>query len=258
MLWGAGREPGRLKSKLQPLSQFNTMVNVITVRRNSKRSRSSIRAGAMSRRIPRTLRYNGENKITRTITGSIPYTQNGFGVGVSNFQCLSLVFDPTGVYFYGSALNFTFFPLPNAAEIAALYDLMKIDKVDLVWSNNTGAVTNGGTATNRSAKFLVCNDPNDGVGTTSLDQIQQQPNKSFYSTNAIEHKWSCVPKYSRVIYQTATVSNYEPTRGFVNANSTIPHFAIKLGISNLGSIASATTETVDFTLKYYMSLKHVK
>jgi len=171
---------------------------------------------------------------------------------------MSIVFDPTGVIFYGSAVQSTAFALPNASEIAALYDLMRIDKVELVWSNNTAAVSNGGTASNRAAKFLVCNDSNDGVGTTALDQIQQQPNKTFYNTDATENKWTCVPKYSRVVYQTALVSNYEPTRGFVNANSTIPHFAIKMGISNLGSIATATTETMDFTLKFFMTLKHVK
>jgi len=227
-------------------------------RRPSKRTRSSTRTTAVSRSVPRTLRYNGENKITRTIVGSIPYTQAGFALGATNFQAMSIVFDPTGVIFYGSAVQSTAFALPNASEIAALYDLMRIDKVELVWSNNTAAVSNGGTASNRAAKFLVCNDSNDGVGTTALDQIQQQPNKTFYNTDGTENKWTCVPKYSRVVYQTALVSNYEPTRGFVNANSTIPHFAIKMGISNLGSIATATTETMDFTLKFFMTLKHVK
>jgi len=230
----------------------------VTTRRPSKRARSSMRTGVVPRRVPRTLRYNGENKITRTIVGNIPYTQAGFTLGITNFQAMSIVFDPTGVTFYGSATQSANFALPNAAEIAALYDLMRIDKVELTWSNNSAAVSNGGTGTNRAAKFLVCNDSNDGVGTTALDQIQQQPNRSFYNTNGGEHKWTCVPKYSRVVYQTALVSNYEPTRGFVNANSTIPHFAIKMGISNLGSLATATTEGIDFTLKYFMTLKHVK
>jgi len=227
-------------------------------RRPSKRSRSSTRTGAVSRTVPRTLRYNGENKITRTIVGSIPYTQTGFALGVANFQAMSIVFDPTGATFYGSATQSTNFSLPNAAEISALYDLMRIDKVELVWSNNTGAVTNGGTASNRAAKYLVCNDSNDGIGATLLDQIQQQPNKTFFNTDSTENKWTCVPKYSRVVYQTVAVSNYEPTRGFVNSNSTIPHYAIKMGIANLSSIATATTETMDFTLKFFMTLKHVK
>lgn len=238
-------------------SQFNSAMND-TRRRPLKRTRSSTRTVAVSRRIPRTLRYNGENKITRTIVGSIPYTQAGFTLGATNFQAMSIVFDPTGATFYGSAVQSTNFLLPNAAEIAALYDLMQIDKVEFVWSNNTAAVTNGTTGVNRHAKYLICNDSNDGVGTTALDQIQQQPNKSFYSGDGIDNKWTCVPKYSRVVYQTALVSNYEPTRGFVNANSTIPHFAIKMGISNLGSLAAATAENMDFTLKFFMTLKHVK
>jgi len=228
-------------------------------RRPSKRTRSSTGTGVVSRRIPRTLRYNGENKITRTIVGGIPYSETGFALGVANFQAMSIVFDPTGATFYGSTTQSTNFSLPNAAEISALYDLMRIDKVELVWSGNTGVVTNGGGITsNRAAKYLVCNDSNDGIGSTLLDQIQQQPNKTFYNTDGTEHKWTCVPKYSRVVYQTAAVSNYEPTRGFVNANSTIPHYAIKMGIANLGSLATSTSDRMDFTLKFFMTLKHVK
>lgn len=234
-------------------------MNVIPYRRSSKRPRSVSRTRVLPSRVPRVLRYNGENKITRTIVGSIGYTNTGFALGVTNFQAMSIVFDPTGATFYGNATQFNNFGLPNAAEIAALYDLMRIDKVELVWSNNTAAITNGGgVSTNRAAKYLVCNDSNDGVGTTALDQIQQQPNKSFLSSNGAEHKWTCVPKYSRVVYQTALVSNYEPTRGFVNTNSTIPHFAIKMGIANLGNIASGTPDSMDFTLKFFMTLKHVK
>jgi len=257
MLWGVSRSPGYLSFSLC-LPQFNSIMNVIPYKRSAKRARSSGRSRVLPRRVPRVLRYNGENKITRTVVGTIAYTQAGFALGVTNFQAMSIVFDPTGVTFYGNATQSNNFALPNASEIAALYDLMRIDKVELTWSNNTSAVSNGGTGINRSAKYLVCNDSNDGVGTTALDQIQQQPNKSFYSTAGTEHKWTCVPKYSRVVYQTVAVSNYEPTRGFVNSNSTIPHYAIKMGISNLSSLATATNETLDFTLKFFLTLKHVK
>lgn len=231
----------------------------VTRRRPTKRSRSSTRTVAVSRSVPRTLRYNGENKITRTIVGSIPYTETGFALGVASFQAMSIVFDPTGATFYGSTTQSANFSLPNAAEISALYDLMRIDKVEFVWSGNTAAVSNGGTITsNRAAKYLLCNDSNDGIGSTLLDQIQQQPNKTFYDTDGTERKWTCVPKYSRVVYQTAAVSNYEPTRGFVNSNSTIPHYAIKMGIANLGSLGTGTSDRMDFTLKFFMTLKHVK
>jgi len=211
----------------------------------------------LPRRVPRALRYNGETKITRTINTSLPYTTLGFGLGATFFGAVNIVFDPTGVTVYGNSTTFQNTPLVNAAEISALYDQMKIDKVVMTWSNNSSAISNGG-ANFRSAKYLVCNDSNDGIGSANIDEIRQQPNKSFLDNEGQENTWTCYPKFQRVIYQTALVSNYEPTTGFVNSNSTIPHYGIKMAISNLSSLSASTTETVDIAFKYFLSLKNVK
>jgi len=208
-----------------------------------------------ARRVPRSLKYNGENKITRSVTTNLVYTANGFSIGASFFQAVNLVFDPTAFTIYGSTLVSQSSPLTNAAEIAALYDLLRIDKVEITWSSSQQANVAGG-ATNAAPKFLVCNDSNDGIGPALLSEIQQQPNQEFYSVDGRSHKWTCYPKYQRIVYQTALVSNYEPTVGFINSNSTIPHFGVRMAISNLASLGGGGF--VDFNVKYFLTMKNVK
>lgn len=233
-------------------------MNVVRARRTAKRPRSSSRNTRVAApRISRSLRYNGENKITRTVTGTIPWSSAGFGVGAAFFQALNVVYDPTSVTFYGSALTNVSFAIPNAAELAALYDQVKIDKVELTWSGTTIGTSNLASA-GAALKFLVCNDDNDGIGAASLAEIQQQPNKEYYAIDGRSFHWTCLPKYQRIVYQNAATSSYEPTRGFVNLNSTIPHYGTKIAISNISSINAATVGYVDFNVKFYLTLKNVK
>jgi len=162
------------------------------------------------------------------------------------------------VTFYGNAVNSVSFSIPNAAEIAALYDLVKIDKVEITWSSNHAATSNANGVSATAPKFLVCNDHNDGIGAATLVEIQQQPNKTFMAVDGRDHKWTCYPKYQRIIYQTALASSYEPTTGFVNTNSTIPHYGVKMAISNLASLQATTDAIIDFDIKYFLTLKNVK
>jgi len=235
-------------------------MNVTTVARSNKRTRTGARRPRMAvQRIPRSIRYNGENKITRVTNGSITYGQNGWAIGAGTSEALNFVFDPTGVTAYIAAVTSASFPLPNAAELAALYDRVRLDKVEITFScqrqTQTGA-TNAASAYN--PRFLICNDDNDGIGTASVAQIQQQPNKPFLNGDGTQMKWVCYPKYQRVVYLTSLVSNYEPARGFVNSDAAIPHYGVRLGITNTNLFVAGTTGVVDFTFKYFMTLKNVK
>lgn len=234
-------------------------MNVSTVTRgNLKRKRPVPRRSSMSvQRISRTLRYNGENKITRTVSGTIPVNAAGFSIGAAFYQAVNIVYDPTSVTVYGTAVNFVNFPITNAAEIAALYDHIRLDKVEITWSANHIGTTTGGAAS-VVPKFLVCNDNNDGIGPATLAEIQQQPNKEYYSADGRSFKWNVKPQFQRLVYQTALASNYEPTRGFVNSNSTIPHYGTKMAVVNLASIVGGASTNVDFNFKFFFTLKNVK
>lgn len=234
-------------------------MDVTTVRRNYKRARVPTRRSRMAvQRIPRAVRYNGENKITRVASGSIAYSNLGWLVAAGSSEALNFVFDPTGVTAYVAALSSVNFPLPNAAELAALYDRVRIDKVEITFAGNHQAQTGTNASAAYPARFLICNDDNDGSGTASVSSIQQHPNKSLYDANGGLMKWTCVPKFQRIVYLTSLVSNYEPTTGFVNADAAIPHYGTKLGITNLGTFGATTAGYVDFSFKFFLTLKNVK
>lgn len=234
-------------------------MNVVPVpRRGAKRPRVSNRNMRMVvARIPRTLRYNGENKISRTVTATLPFNALGISIGAAFYQAVNIVFDPTSVTFYGTAVNFTSFAIPNVAELSALYEQLRIDKVEISWSSNNIGTATGGAA-QLSPKFLLCNDTNDGIGPATLSEIQQQPNKEYYAVDGRTHKWSVRPQYQRLVYQTGLVSNYEPSRGFVNSNSTIPHYGTKFAITNLTSLVGGASGNIDLNVKFFLSLKNVK
>jgi len=227
------------------------MMNVVPRNRSLKRSRS-LTAGRLARSgVPRSLRYNGDVKLTRTVYGRITTSTTGFDIGVTSFQAINIVYDISGVTLYGNSTTSSNFVMPNAAEFSALYDLVRIDKVELDWSTNLQATSSG---TNLAPKFMVCNDYNDGVGTASLSNIQEHTDcTTKFAVDGRSNKWSVKPKYQRIVYYTSLTSSYEATHGFVNADTAIPHYGTKLAV-----LTPAQGSTVDFSFKYYLTLKNVK
>jgi len=228
-------------------------MNVIPYARGKKRPRTK----AMPRmRVARSLKYNGENRITRTVNYTLPYAGSGISILSLQTEAINIVFDPQNITFWNSAINFETAPIVNAAEYIALYDRLRIDKVEMTWAVNTQAQSVIGSTGSSPPRFLVCNDENDGQSAATLAEIQQQPNKAFYSSDGSQMKWTCVPKYSRIVYQTNLVSNYEPARGFVNSNSLIPHYGIRMGITNTAN--PTYFGKIDFSFKVFLSLKNDK
>jgi len=198
------------------------------------------------------LKYNGENHITRSTGFTLAVTSSGFTVGTAAFQAITLVVDPTAATFWGNIANSVTGALPNASELAALYDSMRIDKIEVTWSSTVQA--SGSTTTPVSApKFIVCTDVNGSTSGTSNAAINQQNPKEYFSIDGSSNKYTYRPKFQRLVYYTSLVSSYEPAVGFVNSDTAIPHYGMQIGIANV-----PTNCNVDFQVKYYMTLKHVK
>jgi len=226
-------------------------MNVIPVSR--KRSRSIPKRRSLRSRIPRSLKYDGETRLTRTVYGRINLSTGGFEIGVSSFGAVNIVYDVAGVTVYGNASTSTRFDVPNSAEFSALYDLVKIDKVELTWNSNVQASSDA-TAL-RAPRFLICNDYNDGATSVSLTDIQQHSDATAkFNTDGTANKWMVKPKYQRIVYYTALTSSYEPNNGFVNADTAIPHYGTKLACISQDFDASS----VDFMFKYFLTLKNIK
>jgi len=229
-------------------------MDVTNYRRGTKRKQSNPRRFRYPlQRVPRTLRYTGETSFTRTANVSIAVTSGlGFTIGASAHEALAFTFDPTGVTWYGSSVSFASIPLPNAAEIAALWDMISIDKVEMTITSLYDPSDAGGT-TNFAPRMLICNDYNSGVTGTSLSAIQEH--SDCKTLNRMNNKWAVKPKYQRVVYFTAVSSSYEPARGFVNADSAIPHYGTHIGIIERPLVQGGR---VNFSFKFFMRAKNVK
>lgn len=224
----------------------------VVTRKASKRTRAGTRIPrALTRRIPKG--YTGEVRFTRTASKTLSIADAaGFTVGAGNYDAIAMVFDPTGATIFGSAVNFTTAPLPNAAEIAALWDRLEIVKVEITIDPLCDKSTSG--ATTATPRMLICNDPNDGSAGTSVDAIRQHSDcKALYGNGP--HKWTVYPNHLRLVYYTPLTSSYEPAKGFVNSDTAIPHYGTHLGVINVGSI-SATS--VIFNFKFFLRCKNVK
>jgi len=222
-----------------------------TRRRPAKRTRSSMRTAAVSRRVPRSIRYNGETAFTRTANTSIICGPNGFAIGASNFPALSFQFDPAGFVYYGSAVASAAVALPNAAEIAAFWDLVAIDKVEMTFTSTFDPSTV--TTANLVPRLIIATDYNTGGAGTSLDAIYEHSDAK--PLDGTITKWTVRPKYQRIVYYTALTSSYEPSRGFVNADTAIPHYGVLLGIRDFPSLTSGR---LNVNCKFFFRAKNNK
>jgi len=190
--------------------------------------------------IPRNpkMRFTGECNFTRSCTLSLATgAGTGWTIGASAFPALCAVFDPTQVTLYGSAVGFISSALPNAAEIAALWDSVEIYKVEVIMDHFQDPTTTGNTTS--LPRCVVAVDYDDGQAGTTVDSILQHSDCQYIASRT--SKFTVYPKHQRVIYYNAVTSSYEPARGFVTAGTAIPHFGLHFGITELATLAAGRT-----------------
>lgn len=209
--------------------------------------------------IPRgpVLRTNGEYKLTRAGYLTVPYGSSGFQVGGAPFQGVGLVFYPGGIALVTTLLGPLINALiPNYAELAAVWDRIKIEKVVLEMNTDRTDPAAGVVGTGSTPIIYYASDKTD-IYANTLDITQQQQNvKSFQSTSNLYNTITTVyPYYQRVIYYTAALSSYEPARGYVVSNTEIPHYGLRLAMPT-GGVVGGGNMSIRFT--YHYCCKDVK
>lgn len=222
-------------------------------------SSSSKKARKMPARVPLGLRRyldvrgtpRGTYELTRTTVGYLDYTSTGFTIGAaSTYIGASIVFSPTNTYIYSSPSgNSISMATVNAAEIAALFEKIKIDKVEITMYSSVHGAANSST---QVPLILMAEDDNDT--SVSPDQIKQMNMKAWQPGDQNNtFKITVRPKYQRLVYYTALASSYEPCSGYVVAGTDIPHYGLKIGIEPLGAAGR-----IALTFKYFFKCKHLK
>lgn len=192
----------------------------------------------------------GTYEVVRTVTGFIDISSTGMNIGAASYVGGTFVWTPTNVTLYSGIVgNVTAWNIPNAAEMAALWDKVKLDKVECLFTSSGIGASN---STVQQPLVLLVEDDNDTP--TSPDQIKQMDCKVWQlgdQNNPI--KMTCRPKYQRIVYYTAATSSYEPTRGYVVSGTDIPHFGLKIGLDPTGGIGR-----ISFSFKIFFKFKELK
>lgn len=242
----------------------------MNVASQSSRGRSRSRSRSLSVRryarrtsvvsVPRTLRYDGTCKFTRVVEGNYSVGPAiGWNIGASNYAEAIFTFSPTAMTLWGSNVNYIVANLPNAAEIAALWERVKIDKVEMTFTANiTDNVATGTTPAYSAVNLLIANDINGPTsGSSTTDNMRQLATCKHYKLGGDQPvvKWTVRPKYQRLVQYTALSSSTEPATGFVASDTDIPHYGVRVGIPNT-SVLGAGKITIE--AKFFFTAKNVK
>lgn len=214
------------------------------------------RRGRYVSTVPRAIATRGTPtgyyEFERTVWLDLSYGANGFSVSGSNYTAISFVFSPVNLEVYGDNLVFQTEALPGAAEFAALFELMKIQSVEMTILPRSE--TSASNQNSNNPVFWICSDPNSGQTATSLDRIQQASDCQVFNANGNAGTFRKIvyPSFQNVVYYTSLTSSYSAKRGYVNADTAIPHYGIHVGgtFNTVGRVA--------FSFKYKMRCKNLK
>lgn len=200
----------------------------------------------------------GVYEITRNINTDIPIASGLFAQGAISGTGMAIVF---GTQTTQTLINNTLVNtanMPNAAELAAVWDDCKLDKVEVTLGFGGGASTN---STNQTpTMFLVGTDDNSAESTETIVQ-QLGDCKSWYASSANNSVFRITvkPKFQQLIYYTALTSGYQAKRGYNRSDYDIPHYALKIAIPQLtNGTAAALSGRLTISMKYFFKYKSLK
>jgi len=201
-------------------------------------------------------RTNGVYNFTRKVSFSVTYGNNGITIGPSTQAGMGIVFTPVSVLVGNTVGNATY-NIPNAAEYAAMWDRVMIDKVVMeVYGRNQDPTT--GIANSSCPVCYYCSDYND-VANTDLTIIQQMGDcKTWYPNpqGALGPLvYTCYPRYQRQVTFTGLANSIEPARGYVISDTAIPHYGIRFAIETNNYNGNGI---LSFVMTYHFKVKNVK
>lgn len=196
---------------------------------------------------------------------SVPITGiGGFTIAGQNYSDATFTFSPQYLRLRGDSTHELTALIPQAAELAAVWERVRIDKVELTITSNLtdSAVPATGTTpvTNASPRIVLANDwsgPNSGGSQGNLSNVLQETDAQLYHIGGDLKpvQWTIYkPKYNRLVQFTDTESAYEPSVGFVESVSDIQHNGVRIGLADIASIYGCRMLVF---AKFYFTFKNV-
>lgn len=197
--------------------------------------------------VPRSLRYNGSCQLARSCIMPIPVTAtSGFTIAGQAFNEAVFTYSPQYLRLVGDSTHSITALLPQYAELGAVWERVRIDRVELTIVANAideaFTVASGQPIIHNTPRIVIANDwcgPDNGGTSGTLGQVLQETNAKMFHIGG-DHppaKWSITkPKYNRLIQYTDTESDFEPANGFVNSRADIPHSGTRIGIPDIAAV----------------------
>lgn len=228
------------------------------VSEDSRKSKKARRTGGMLRMPLGVQRYikkrgtpDGVYELTRVVNANINYGA-GFSVAGNQVEGLGISFTPQNVYIHAgnNPASYNTYSVPAASELAAIWNMVKIDKVEITIHNSNVGVSN----TTASQPLILCAFDDKDTNSTA-DRLRQMNCSSWMPGSLSDNQWKVTirPKYQRLVYYNAALSSYEPTQGYVVSDTDIPHYAYKLAMG-----VSGQSGTLFFNFKIHYKLKDLK
>jgi len=144
--------------------------------------------------------------------------------------------------------------IPGISDLAALFDEIQLDAVELTILGPTQPSAGAGTG---SPIIMMSTDYNDGNPPTSLGDVQQYADcKLVHMQPFREYTEVIRPKYLTYSLDSGgTQIASTPVRGYVRSNLQIDHFGKKGSFVNASPVVNATCV---FLLKYKFNCRIVK
>lgn len=198
-------------------------------RGSAKRRRIQIQ----KRSVPRSMSNRGTVH-TLTKCASLKMRSNttgySFDIGIGSSQTFCIWFTNQDAYIWASSTLYSIVSIPGYSDLAALFDEVMIERVEIQIYTGTDPTTSSGG----SAQIILARDYNDKNATASVGDIQQYADvKAFNMANNYINKYVIQPKfltYSLDVAGAAVATT--PKRGYIRSNLSIDHYGIKGGFIN--------------------------
>lgn len=204
----------------------------------------------------------GYYEITRTSNFYVKIVAGQFSndLGTVVGEGLGFSFSPQVTRTYLGAVAINNLPVTNAAELAALFDEIKIKKVDITFNVGIGTIL-GSSVQYQPLQMIYATDDNT-VTDNSVASIQQMAGcKQWYgsTTDNGQRKVTVYPKFQRIIYYTSLLSGYEPTNGYIRSDYDIEHYGLKLAMCPIpDGVTAGPSGRLSICVKYTYFCKSLK
>jgi hypothetical protein len=192
---------------------------------------------------------------TRSVAVNFVIGHNGIvpSIGIVPYLNFVIWYTQQSVYIMGNATNYITASVPGFSDLAALFDEVQIERVDMeIYPTNLELT---GTAVG-SANMLLCTDYNDRNSVANFsDILQYEDAKVVPLLTRSPYKETHVPKFLTYSLDSAGTSTAStPMRGFVRSNLDTDHYCRK------GSFMSVPVTPQNYTafFKYKFNCRVVK